>query len=93
MYKQVHSFVVRRFPDCFKRKAPYNALCLLNPSNTDLYFDEDEVNEAIGVIKLDSVYFELRDAEAELERNAPPDTGGNPDTDNTEPVDRCAMCM
>ena len=42
---------VKRFPDGFKTKAPYNVLCLLN-SNNDIFFDsEDQTKEAINVIK------------------------------------------
>ena len=51
----------KRFPFCFKTLAPYNALCLLDPNNSDIYFDnEDQIQEAIDVIKNDQVYNKLR---------------------------------
>ena len=50
-----------RFPEGFKTKAPYNALCLLDPNNSDLFFDSDEqIEEAIDVIKRDRVYAKMR---------------------------------
>lgn len=56
------NFVKReRFPEGFKTKAPYNALCLLDPNNSDIFFDSDEqIEEAINVIKRDRVYAKMR---------------------------------
>jgi hypothetical protein len=62
----------------------------LNPSNTDLYFEsDDEVEEAMNVVKRDSVYYELRDAEdQEPGEDARPFLGLVQTVSLGQPVDR-----
>ena len=53
-----------RFPNCLKFKAPFNGLCLVNPVNINLYFEnEDEIQAAVSCIKEDKVFRSLRELE------------------------------
>ena len=55
------SIISLRFPSCFKSRPPFNALCLLDPRSTDMYFEtEVQVNAAINTIKTDSIYNKMR---------------------------------
>lgn len=65
--KAVSRFQVR-FPDCLKFKAPFNGLCLVNPVNIDLYFEnEEEIQAAVSCIKEDKVFRSLREVENQRE--------------------------
>ena len=48
----------KRFPNCWKDKAPFNALTFVDPSNTDIYFTEDELQNVTKTIKEDPIYDE-----------------------------------
>lgn len=51
-----------RFPSCFKLRAPFNALCLLDPRNVDIFFEtDDEMHAAVTTIKEDRVYTQMRE--------------------------------
>jgi hypothetical protein len=44
-----------------KKRAPFNALCLLDPNSGNLYFNGDgQMEEAVRVIKQDTVFNKLR---------------------------------
>ena len=56
----------RRFKyDLYKTTKPFNALTLLDPRYSDLYFNEEQKTEAINVIYEDVVFREVRDRERE----------------------------
>lgn len=51
-----------RFPSCLKLRAPFNALCLLDPRNIDMFFEEEgELANAVNTIKHDRVFNNLRE--------------------------------
>ena len=52
-----------RFPRQFKTRSPFNALCLLDPRNMDMYFNKEEVSEASRVIKEDKVFDKQKEAD------------------------------
>ena len=54
---------VSRFENGFKKKKPFNALCLLDPRNIDIYFGQNEKEAAIEVIKEDVVFDDVREEE------------------------------
>ena len=59
-----------RFPRQFKLRAPFNALCLLDPRNLDICFEtHDDLEAAKNVVKGDSVYEELRQADCDDQNN------------------------
>ena len=56
--------LLRRFKsDLYKTTSPYNALTLLDVRYSDLYFNEDQKQEAIDVIYRDEVFCQEREAE------------------------------
>ena len=61
-----------RFPNQFKYKAPFNALCLLDPRYLDIYCEADEeLRSVMNVIKEDTVYDEIkmRERDADEQNN------------------------
>ena len=59
-----------RFPRQFKLRAPFNALCLLDPRNLDILFEaQDDLEAAKNVIKEDSIYQELKEANRDDQNN------------------------
>ena len=61
-----------RFPNQFKYKAPFNALCLLDPRYLDIYCEADEeLRSVVNVIKEDTVYDEIkmRERDADEQNN------------------------
>jgi hypothetical protein len=57
-----------RFPSSFKTRAPYNALCFLDPRNIDIFFEsEEELASVFKTIKDDKIYELLRREEMDEE--------------------------
>ena len=58
----------RRFKcDLYKTTKPYNALTILDPRYSDLYFTEEQKTEAINVIYNDVVFRDERDQDIDQE--------------------------
>ena len=53
---------IRRFPQGYKTKAPYNILTLLDPRYADLYFNADELELAVDNLSGSSVYRNMSEA-------------------------------
>ena len=54
----------KRFPNCWRRKSPYNALCFLDPRNVDIYIrDDEDFVSVVETISSDPIYDDIRENE------------------------------